>query len=168
MTISSLFFGMPPTGHALDGASATVWFETRDAALPHPQRQEKLPSLRSLCMGVLVSMGPTTLHNTLESYHAAGLIGGERGARLIVFVQAQDEMLSEIANRYSLAHVPQLAAFPHTVVPRNRFGATVVGFEEPVGKGNAWRYMADSCDREFVLYLEEVCAQLPTLSRADR
>lgn len=35
------------------------------------------------------------------------------------------------------------------------FTSGVVGFPHPIGKGNAWRYMADVCSKHFIVFVEE-------------
>jgi hypothetical protein len=92
------------------------------------------PSLRSISICILAFPGSNkhnALKHTLKSLFESGLIPS---AELLVFVQGLDDALVDVAREYD---------------------AHVLGFGRPIGKGNAWRYLALAASRPLVLLLEE-------------
>ena len=92
------------------------------------------PSLRSISICILAFPGSDkhlALRHTLKSLHSSGLIPS---AELLVFVQGLDDSLIEVAHEY---------------------GAGILGFGRPIGKGNAWRHLTLAASRPLVLLLEE-------------
>ena len=92
------------------------------------------PSLRGISICILAFPGSNkhiALKRTLKSLRSSGLVPP---AQLLVFVQGLDDDLVDVAREY---------------------GALVLGFERPIGKGNAWRHLALAASRPLVLLLEE-------------
>ena len=92
------------------------------------------PSLRGISICILAFPGSNkhiALKRTLKSLRSSGLVPP---AQLLVFVQGLDDDLVDVAREHS---------------------ALVLGFERPIGKGNAWRHLAMAASRPLVLLLEE-------------
>ncbi len=99
-----------------------------------PSQGHNGPSLRSISICILAFPGPNkhiALNNTLRSLLSSRLVPT---AELLVFVQALDDDLVDVAREYD---------------------AQVLGFGRPIGKGNAWRLLALAASRPLVLLLEE-------------
>lgn len=106
------------------------------ASLPpkSPVQDRGGPSLQSISICILAFPGGNkhlALQHTLKSLQLSGLIPS---AELLVFVQGLDDDLVDVARD---------------------FGAHVVGYGRPIGKGNAWRALALAASRPLVLLLEE-------------